>query len=174
MRHGIRDVSNPTPEKLGCYFCNDVVAPVDSLSDRTLDQQCTVTRPGLSGIASAIAVELLATLLNHPDGARANAATGNPDSENADESPLGIVPHQIRGSLGQFSNLILKGAGYDKCTACSDSILSAYIQDGNTFLLKALRNPAELEDITGLTKMKQEIDNEKDMEWDEEEDDINM
>lgn len=81
MRHGVRNldrskettaketnysISKIPSENLGCYFCNDIVAPGNSTVDRTLDQQCTVSRPGLSMIASALAVELMVTILQHP------------------------------------------------------------------------------------------------------------
>ena len=41
---------------------------LQSLSDRTLDQMCTVTRPGLAAIASATAVEVTTSVLQHTLG----------------------------------------------------------------------------------------------------------
>ncbi|RSH88204.1 Autophagy- protein 7 (Autophagy- E1-like activating enzyme atg7) [Apiotrichum porosum] len=67
MRHGAGPLDSQT-KRLGCYFCNDIVAPADSLTDRTLDQMCTVTRPGVAPIAAASAVELLVSLVQHPLG----------------------------------------------------------------------------------------------------------
>ena len=82
--------------RVGCYFCNDVVAPANSVRDRTLDQQCTVTRPGLAPIAGALAVEMLVGVLHHPLRHRAPAETSEGPFERM-ERRLGIIPHQIRG-----------------------------------------------------------------------------
>ncbi|EPY72691.1 ubiquitin-like modifier-activating enzyme ATG7 isoform a [Camelus ferus] len=79
--------------KLGCYFCNDVVAPGDSTRDRTLDQQCTVSRPGLAMIAGALAVELMVSVLQHPEGGYAIASSSD-DRMNEPPTALGLVPHQ--------------------------------------------------------------------------------
>ncbi|KAJ3285899.1 Autophagy protein 7 [Borealophlyctis nickersoniae] len=169
MRHGMR-VDPPAgvaKSPLGCYFCNDVVAPADSLSDRTLDQQCTVTRPGLSAIASASAVELLVSVINHTDGPFAPADTTREPSEPT-SMPLGLVPHQIRGFLTHFTNLLVVGQAYDKCTACSDIILSEYRTHGFDFLLRAFNSPQYLEEITGLQDMHRESE-AVDVDWEEEE-----
>ncbi|KAL2919148.1 Autophagy protein 7 [Polyrhizophydium stewartii] len=178
MRHGMRG-TNPfaasaegsdSPVSLGCYFCTDVVAPTDSLADRTLDQQCTVTRPGLSGIASALVVELLSSILSHPQGAWAPAVneTGVPGN-----SVLGAMPHQIRGSLGQFTNLLVVAQAFDKCPACSARVLDLYARNGHDFVLKGLASPKYLEEVSGLAELHSAGDT-LDVEWDDDDDDDAM
>ncbi|KAL7592634.1 hypothetical protein Lser_V15G32357 [Lactuca serriola] len=155
--------------RLGCYFCNDVVAPVDSTANRTLDQQCTVTRPGLAPIASALAVELLVGILHHPHGISAKAEFGNSlDSVNSEQA-LGILPHQIRGALSQFSQMILVGHSSNSCTACCPIVVSEYRKRGLEFVLEAINHPTYLEDLTGLTELMKSA-NSFDLDWDNETD----
>ncbi|CAE6484216.1 unnamed protein product [Rhizoctonia solani] len=151
MRHGVRaSRADGESTRLGCYYCNDIVAPADSLSDRTLDQMCTVTRPGLAAIASSTAVEILVSLLQHPKGL--NAAAPKPGDESS-ESILGLVPHQLRGLLAQFSNKLITGAAYDKCTGCSETILKEYESRGFEMALRAFNETGYLEKLTGLDKL---------------------
>ncbi|XP_028787717.1 ubiquitin-like modifier-activating enzyme atg7 [Neltuma alba] len=160
-------------ERLGCYFCSDVVAPTDSTSNRTLDQQCTVTRPGLAPIASSLAVELLVGILHHPQGIYAEGEI-NSGVIGSTEQPLGILPHQIRGSLSQFSQMTLVGHSSSSCTACCQMVVSEYRNRGMEFILEAINHPTYLEDLTGLTELMKSaasfsLDWDKDM--DDEDDD---
>ncbi|KAI9206057.1 uncharacterized protein BJ171DRAFT_580131 [Polychytrium aggregatum] len=168
MRHGMRAAAAGTDSRLGCYFCNDVVAPTDSLSDRTLDQQCTVTRPGLSALASSQAVELMVSVINHPLAGHAPADSQTSPAD-ATPTPFGLVPHQIRGFLTHFNNLLITGSAYDKCTACSPTVLAEYQNDGYQFLLKAFNTPKYLEQITGLADLHQQTE-AADVDWIEDDD----
>ncbi|XP_054200925.1 ubiquitin-like modifier-activating enzyme ATG7 isoform X21 [Homo sapiens] len=142
--------------KLGCYFCNDVVAPGDSTRDRTLDQQCTVSRPGLAVIAGALAVELMVSVLQHPEGGYAIASSSD-DRMNEPPTSLGLVPHQIRGFLSRFDNVLPVSLAFDKCTACSSKVLDQYEREGFNFLAKVFNSSHSfLEDLTGLTLLHQE------------------
>ncbi|GMH05504.1 hypothetical protein Nepgr_007344 [Nepenthes gracilis] len=154
-------------QRLGCYFCNDVVAPVDSVANRTLDQQCTVTRPGLAPIASALAVELLVGLLHHPLGIYAEGESASSNGTRSCEQPLGILPHQIRGSISQFSQMTLIGHSSNSCTACCSVVVSEYRKRGMDFVLQAVNEPTYLEDLTGLTELMKSASSFK-LDWDDE------
>ncbi|KAI0156811.1 hypothetical protein GGR57DRAFT_71293 [Xylariaceae sp. FL1272] len=173
MRHGT-EPKNQDETTLGCYFCNDVVAPGDSQKDLTLDQQCTVTRPGIAAIASALLVELLTSLLQHPLGHHAPApATAMASGQNvdaSDEHALGIVPHQIRGFLNRFQNLVIKGESYPCCSACSPPIISAYRNEGWEFVKKALEDKDYVAELSGLAEVQRKAEAAaSDVDWEEEE-----
>jgi len=182
MRHGPRgQASQEGRRRLGCYYCNDIVAPADSLRDRTLDQMCTVTRPGLAPIASASAVELMVSLIQHPEGVNAPAPTPesieSAQAGGADAGPgtsiLGLVPHQLRGFLAQFRNMLITGAAYDRCTGCSEIVVKAYEEKGFDFLLEAFRDSKYLERLTGLDELYAEGEAALgDVDWEEEEGDL--
>ena len=167
MRHGVK-VADESKE-LGCYYCNDVVAPADSMKDQTLDQQCTVTRPGVAAIASAILVELLVSILQHPEGAAAPASANT--SEDRGDHPLGLVPHQIRGFLSTFSNMSIVGRSYNCCSACSDKIVDLYKTEGWDFVQRALNEKGYVEEVSGLKEVQRLAEAAAaDIEWSEEED----
>lgn len=171
MRHGIRTsplAGGGGEVGLGCYFCNDVVAPADSMKDLTLDQQCTVTRPGIAAIASALLVELVVSVLQHPSGHAAPASISANDDRG--EHPLGIVPHQIRGFLSTFSSLNIVGQSYDCCSACSETVLTAYETEGWSFVEKALNDKDYVEELSGLKEVQRAADAAAaDMEFSDEE-----
>eukprot|EP01065_Artemidia_motanka_P040796 TRINITY_DN5183_c0_g1_i2.p1 TRINITY_DN5183_c0_g1~~TRINITY_DN5183_c0_g1_i2.p1 ORF type:complete len:679 (+),score=185.48 TRINITY_DN5183_c0_g1_i2:76-2112(+) len=149
MRHGLpSEGAAAEAERPGCYFCSDVTAPSDSLSDRTLDQQCTVTRAGGSAIAGALAVELMVSMLSHKQGAFAPA----PGKE-GDTGTLGTVPHQIRGRLFGFDQMLLQGSHFPQCVACGEAVLRQYEQRGIEFLLDAFNRDGLLEEVSGLKQL---------------------
>lgn len=165
MRHGVSAESDGAGEgeKLGCYFCNDVVGPADSTRDRTLDQQCTVTRPGVGMMAGALAVELLVGLLQSPlkgrcpaFGAVAGGTGGN--EEEFSDNPLGPVPHQIRGFLNRHQYMTPACVAFAMCTACSPPVLDEYARRGWEFVLEVLNDASCLERLTGLSRLHEETD----------------
>lgn len=180
MRHGAspKEHNSTHSTRLGCYFCNDIVAPTDSLTDRTLDQMCTVTRPGLASIASATTVEMMVSILQHPLGIRAPAyiaqnasgsrGTATDSNSSLSDSILGHLPHQIRGSLFNFQNLLIHGPAYDRCTACSETVIDTYAKEGFEMIQKACNDEEYLRHLTGLDQLYDATD-EIEVEWDEEE-----
>ena len=78
-----------------------------------------MSRPALCTMSSAIGVELVTSILNHPKG---NAAAAKEDFLQCERSNLGILPQQMRGDLNTFEIKCLYGEAFDNCTGCSETI----------------------------------------------------
>jgi ubiquitin-like modifier-activating enzyme ATG7 len=109
-------------------------------------------------MASAMAVELMVTLLHHPHGAAADADADDGAAAGVGASPLGSVPHQIRSALSSFRTDCMVGRQFERCTACSDKVVGAYEEKGLDFLMAAFNRASYLEDLTGLTQMHAETE----------------
>ena len=140
-----------------------------SLKDATLDQQCTVTRPGAAPLASSLLVELLISILQHPLKAHApvdpsklappaSPTPSHPSLPPPFVHPLGIIPHTIRGYLNNFSNIQVEGKPYDCCSACSEKVLAHYVEDPWGFVERALNEKGWVEEMSGLAEVQRKAD----------------
>uniref|UniRef100_A0A8C1KVL4 Ubiquitin-like modifier-activating enzyme ATG7 n=1 Tax=Cyprinus carpio TaxID=7962 RepID=A0A8C1KVL4_CYPCA len=126
-----------------CCCSDEVCCKSGSTRDRTLDQQCTVSRPGLAMIAGALAVELMISVLQHPEEGYAVASSSD-DRMNEPPTSLGLVPHQVSYEL-LSSNVLYY------------YVLDNYEREGFQFLAKVFNSSHSfLEDLTGLTLLHQE------------------
>jgi ubiquitin-like modifier-activating enzyme ATG7 len=92
------------------------------------------------------------------------------------EHPLGILPHQVRGFVAHFAQLVVMGHAFNKCTACSSIVVMEFRERGMEFVLEVLNRPNYLEDLTGLTELLSAT-HSMSLEWDddtEEADDLEL
>lgn len=167
MRHGIYNNNNNNsnntsgklnekPTRLGCYFCNDIVVPTDSMTLKTLDQMCTVTRPGVALMASSQAVELMVSMLQR------NTA----QESNGGQCVLGEIPHQIRGFLDKFETLKVESPAYIHCSACSPIIVETCRNNIWDFVKNSLNDNEYIERCSGLLEIKQKMEDiMEDITW---------
>jgi E1-like protein-activating enzyme Gsa7p/Apg7p len=122
-----------------CYFCNDINAPSDSTSFRTLDQQCTVTRPGVAAIASCTAVELLASVVQG-------------------SGLLGSSPDQVRGFLGNFQTCPATTEPFTNCVCCSQRVVDEYASRGVDFVRDVISDGTVLMRVSGLEEFNERVE----------------
>lgn len=96
MRHGVKDDGEENAN-IGCYFCNDIVSPIDTSANRTLDQQCTISRPGISAICAGFASEIAISLLQ-----KSSYSVGD------------FIPQSIRGNLTDYNFLCIQQPAFKK------------------------------------------------------------
>ena len=145
MRHG------NNVNKLGCYFCTDITTPGDTSGNRTLDQQCTISRPGVSMICSGLATELAMSC--------GNSALNNGEK---DED----IPHQLRGNLLNYEINHFNFKYNTTCVACSDNIVKNYLEKRDEFAVNVMNDPYYIEKTCGVHELikdfKYEDDNDQD------------
>jgi ubiquitin-like modifier-activating enzyme ATG7 len=90
------------------------------MENRTLDQQCTVTRPGVSMAASGYASELMIN-----------------EIQTKLKKTIGPSPSFVRGIVGSnFEINQYENTKFSNCLACSEDVAKEYLADKKEFLYK--------------------------------------
>jgi ubiquitin-like modifier-activating enzyme ATG7 len=129
-----------------------------------------------------MAAEVMVSLRHHPSGIRAPAPASKMsqnfspimEPNDAANSPLGVVPHQIRGSLVSYTMMTPTVPAFRHCTGCSPEVVEAYRNDKVGVVLRCCQSTSSssyLEDLAGLTQFRAEAAAKlEDMgNWDEDE-----
>ena len=118
-------IQNITTEN-GCYFCSDPIAPRDTTSTRTIDEKCTITRPGISYIASALAVEMYVDSMRGP-----------------------LKHDQLRFNFTDMKFNCYNTTKNPYCSCCSSKMISKLSEKGYQFIEEVKIDPIVLEHISG-------------------------
>ena len=73
------------------------------------------------------------------------------------DSPLGVVPHSIRGFLHRHQQVLPATEAFYNCTACSPLVLQRYAEQGYAFLSEVFNNPDCLETVSGLADLHKDM-----------------
>jgi ubiquitin-like modifier-activating enzyme ATG7 len=146
VRHG--RMLGESGDDLGCYFCTDSLDISNTIINAPMDKRCTVTRPGVSGLAASIVSELMVSCIDNK-----NALTSLDD-----------IPQQIRGNMSTFETRCYYTKQSECCIACSDKVLALFKNDSFDFINNVISYEGYLTDSLGLNIDEIDIDDIDDME----------
>ncbi|KAK8805375.1 hypothetical protein WA158_002031 [Blastocystis sp. Blastoise] len=167
----------PSSPHSACYFCSDVVVPRDSSQYLSMDQSCTITRPGLASIAAGIGVELyissiheINTLPKQVEKQKSSDRTinnennissstlSNEEENSIKQGYLGNIPDSIRFFLSSYSLCPQQSSSYSHCSACSESIQQDLYNNRINSIQCILCEDGYVESVVGLDSLKKKMD----------------
>ena len=69
------------------------------------------------------------------------------------------MPHQIRGYLTHYTNIVAQGSAFKQCTACSPIVRKEYETNGFHFLHQVFNDSGTyLENVSGITELNKQAE----------------
>ena len=134
-----------------------------------------------------MATELMVAMFHHPLGhcapapeqRRSNDGGGSTyapvdDGAGPSSSPLGKLPHQIRGTVATYTMMTPTVPAFSSCTACSESVVEEYRRRRFDFVRSVCcdEDGSYLEGVSGLASFRELAARklEECIDWDDDED----